>query len=57
MDGRRILGDNEFPSAAIKRFFGENNIWLDSTVAKEEHLPNGNKLGIIDIFFRTLRYW
>ena len=36
-------------------FCEENNIRLDTSVAKEEHISNGNKLGIIDRFVRTLR--
>ena len=46
---------NEFSSAAIKKFCDDNNIRLDTSVAKEEHISNGNKLGIIDRLVRTLR--
>ena len=50
-----LEGDNEFSSAAIKKFCGDNDIRLDTSVAKEEHISNGNKLGIIDRLVRTLR--
>ena len=50
-----LEGDNEFSSAAIKKFCGDNDIRLDTIVAKEEHISNGNKLGIIDRLVRTLR--
>jgi len=50
-----LEGDNEFGSAAIKKFCNDNNIRLDTSVAKEEHISNGNKLGIIDRLVRTLR--
>ena len=41
-----LTGDNEFSSAAIKKICDDNNIRLDTSVAKEEHISNGNKLGI-----------
>ena len=50
-----LEGDNEFSSAAIKKFCEDNNIRLDTSVSKEEHISNGNKLGIIDRLVRTLR--
>ena len=50
-----LTGDNEFSSASIKKFCEDNNIRLDTSVAKEEHISNGNKLGIIDRLVRTLR--
>jgi hypothetical protein len=50
-----LTGDNEFSSAPIKKFCEDNNIRLDTSVAKEEHISNGNKLGIIDRLVRTLR--
>ncbi len=50
-----MTGDNEFSSAAIRKFCDDNNIRLDTSVAKEEHISNGNKLGIIDRLVRTLR--
>jgi hypothetical protein len=39
--------DNEFSNAAIKTICDDNDIRLDTSVAKEEHISNGNKLGII----------
>ena len=50
-----LEGDNEFSSAPIKKFCHDNDIRLDTSVAKEEHISNGNKLGIIDRLVRTLR--
>jgi hypothetical protein len=50
-----LEGDNEFRSAAIKKFCNDNNIRLDTSVSKLEHISNGNKLGIIDRLVRTLR--
>ena len=50
-----IEGDNEFSSGPIKKFCDDNNIRLDTSVSKEEHISNGNKLGIIDRLVRTLR--
>jgi len=50
-----LEGDNEFSSAPIKKFCEDNDIRLDTSVAKEEHISNGNKLGIIDRLVRTLR--
>ena len=52
---KALEGDNEFSSAAIKKFCNDNDIRLDTSVAKEEHISNGNKLGIIDRLVRTLR--
>jgi hypothetical protein len=52
---RGLEGDNEFSSAAVKKFCDDNDIRLDTSVAKEEHISNGNKLGIIDRLVRTLR--
>ena len=48
-----LTGDNEFSSAAIKKFCDDNDIRLDTSVAKEEHISNGNNLGIIDRLVRT----
>ena len=50
-----LEGDNEFSSAAVKKFCDDNDIRLDTSVAKEEHISNGNKLGIIDRLVRTIR--
>ncbi len=48
-------GNNEFSSWPIKtRLCEDNDIRLDTSVSKEEHISNGNKLGIIDRFVRSL---
>ncbi len=39
----------------IKKYCDDNNIRLDTSVAKEEHISNGNKLGIKDRLVRTLK--
>jgi len=52
---RGLEGDNEFSSSPIRKFCDDNDIRLDTSVAKEEHISNGNKLGIIDRLVRTLR--
>ncbi len=51
---RGLEGDNEFSSAVIKTIC-DNDIRLDTSVANEEHISNGNILGIIDRLVRTLR--
>ena len=50
-----LEGDNEFSKTDIKQFCNDNNIRLDTSVSKEEHISKGNKLGIIDRLVRTLR--
>ena len=44
-----------FLAHQLKKFCDDNDIRLDTSVAKEEHISNGNKLGIIDRLVRTLR--
>jgi hypothetical protein len=43
-----LEGDNEFGNAAVKTFCEDNDIRLDTSVSKLEHISGGNKLGIID---------
>ncbi len=52
---RGLVGDNDFSSSPIRKFYEDNDIILDTSVAKEEHISNGNKLGIIDRLVRTSR--
>ncbi len=52
---RGLEGDDEFSSSPIKKICDDDDIRSDTTVAKEEHISNGNKLGIIDRLVRTLR--
>jgi hypothetical protein len=33
----------------------ENNVKTDTSIAKDEHISQGNKLGIIDRLVRTLK--
>jgi hypothetical protein len=44
-----------FQVQQLKKNCDDNDIRLDTSVAKEEHVSNGNKLGIIDRLVRTLR--
>ncbi len=48
-------GDNEFTSSPNRKFCEDNDIRKDTSVAKDEQISNGNKLGIIDRLVRTLR--
>ena len=43
------------PLLQQRKFCEDNDIRLDTSVAKEEHISNGNILGIIDRLVRTLR--
>jgi hypothetical protein len=44
-----------FQVQQLNFFCDDNDIRLDTSVAKEEHISNGDKLGIIDRLVRTLR--
>ncbi len=44
-----------FQEPQLKKNCDDNDIRLDTSVSKEEHRSNGNKLGIIDRLVRTLR--
>jgi hypothetical protein len=52
---RGLDSENKFSSAPIRKFCEDNDIRLDTSVAKEELISNGNKLGIIDRIVRPLR--
>jgi hypothetical protein len=52
---RGLEGNIEFLSVTIRNFCNDNDIRLDTSVAKEEYVANGNKLGIIDRLVRTIR--
>ncbi len=43
------------PIVPIRKFCEDNDIRLDTSVSKEEHVSNGNILGIIDRLVTTLR--
>ncbi len=43
-----------FQAHLLKTICEDNEIRLDTSVAKEEHISNGNKLRIIDRLVRTL---
>ncbi len=46
--------DKEYSSTPNIKNCEDNDIRLDTSVAKEEHISNGNKIGIIDRLVRTL---
>jgi len=50
-----IIGDAEFGNKIITNYCDENNIRLNASVSKTEHISNGSKLGIVDRICRTLR--
>ena len=50
-----LIGDAEFGNKIITEYCNDNNIRLDASVAKTEHISNGDKLGIVDRICRTLR--
>ena len=50
-----IIGDAEFGNKIINEYCNDNNIRLDASVSKTEHISNGDKLGIVDRICRTLR--
>ena len=51
-----IEGDNQFSFKAFLDYNNENNIRVDTSIAKDEHISaHGNKLGIIDRLVRTLK--
>ncbi len=52
---RGLEGDNAFASAHIWTFCEDNHIRSDTSVAKQEHVSNCNRLGILDRLVRTLR--
>ena len=53
---RAIEGDNQFSFKSFLEYNKENNIKVDTSIAKDEHISaHGNKLGIIDRVVRTLK--
>jgi hypothetical protein len=50
-----IEADNQFSFKAFQDYNNEKNIRLDTSIAKDEHVSHGNKLGIIDRLVRTLK--
>jgi hypothetical protein len=50
-----VEGDNQFSFKAFQEYNKENNIKIDTSIAKDEHISQGNKLGIIDRLVRTLK--
>ena len=53
---RAIEGDNQFSFKSFLEYNKENNIKVDTSIAKDEHISaHGNKLGIIDRLVKTLK--
>ena len=53
---RAIEEDNQFSFKAFLEYNNENNIKVDTSIAKDEHISqHGNRLGIIDRLVRTLK--
>ena len=50
-----LTGDAEFGSKVVTDYCDKNDIRLDASIAKTEHISNGDKLGIVDRLCRTLR--
>ena len=50
-----LIGDAEFGSKIVTDYCDKNDIRLDASIAKTEHISNGDKLGIVDRICRTLR--
>ncbi len=50
-----VEGNNQFSFKAFQEYNKENNIKIDTFIAKDEHISQGNKLGIIDRLVRTLK--
>ncbi len=50
-----VEGDNQFSFKVFQEYNKENNIKIDTSIAKNEHVSQGNKLGIIDRLVRTLK--
>ena len=50
-----IEGDNQFSFKAFQDYNKDKNIRLDTSIAKDEHINHGNKLGILDRLVRTLK--
>ena len=50
-----VEGDNQFSFKAFVDYNNEKNITVDTSVARDEHITHGNKLGILDRLVRTLK--
>lgn len=50
-----VEGDNQFSFKAFQEYNNEKNIRIDTSIANDEHISQGNKLGIIDRLVRTLK--
>ncbi len=48
-------GDNQISYEGFVEYNKDNNIRVDTSIARDEHISQGNKLGILDILVRTLK--
>ncbi len=50
-----VEGDNQFSFKAFQEYNNDKNIRVDTLIARDEQISQGNKLGIIDRLVRTLK--
>ena len=50
-----IEADNQFSFKFFLEYNTDNDIKVDTSITKDEHISHGNKLGIIDRLVRTLK--
>jgi DNA-binding MltR family transcriptional regulator len=50
-----VEGDNQFSYKGFVEYNKDNNIRVDTSIARDEHISQGNKLGILDRLVRTLK--
>ena len=51
----KLIKDDEFKNKSFSELNNKLNILLDSQTAKDDHITEGNRLGIIDRFTRTYK--
>ena len=50
-----VEGDNQFSYKGFVEYNKDNNIRVDTSIARDEHISQGNKLGVLDRLVRTLK--
>jgi DNA-binding MltR family transcriptional regulator len=50
-----VEGDNQFSYKGFVEYNNDKNIRVDTSIARDEHISQGNKLGILDRLVRTLK--
>jgi hypothetical protein len=51
----KLIGDDEFNNKAFNDLNNKLNILIDSQTAKDDHITEGNRLGLIDRFTKTYK--